>query len=235
MAKQDFPPKPNSDTYPAEERAIETGRTVAKPLKILGVAGSLREGSYNKLLLRAAKKLLPPSVELDLFDISKIPLFNQDLEATAFPAEAKAFKAKIEEADALLIATPEYNHSYPGVLKNAIDWASRPYGQNSFDGKSTAVVSASLGLFGGIAAQDQLKLVLLALNVRLVAQPAVIVSSAHQKLDQDANILDPITKGYMLQLLTNLVDQARGFAREEQTFVAPALRPIIARIATTRA
>jgi len=207
--------------------AIETGRTVSKPIKILGIAGSLRKDSYNKLLLRVASKLLPPMVQLEIFDISGIPLYNQDMEATTFPGEVKIFKRKIEAADALLIATPEYNHSYPGVLKNAIDWASRPYGQNSFDGKPTAVISASPGLFGGIAAQDQLKQVLLALNTRLVPQPAVIVSSVQQKIDPDGNLLDPNTKQFLTQLITNLVNLARHFSPHEPTFIAPALKPII--------
>ena len=208
--------------------AIETGRTVSKPIKILGIAGSLRKDSYNKLLLRVASKLLPPTVKLEIFDISGIPLYNQDMEATAFPGEVKIFKRKIEAADALLIATPEYNHSYPGVLKNAIDWASRPYGQNSFDGKPTAVISASPGLFGGIAAQDQLKQVLLALNTRLVPQPAVIVSSVQQKINPDGNLLDPNTLQFLTQLITNLVNLARHFSPYEPTFIAPALKPIIA-------
>jgi len=208
--------------------AIETGKMVSKPIKILGIAGSLRKDSYNKLLLRAASKLLPPTAQLEIFDISSIPLYNQDMEAAAFPGEVKTFKRKIEAADALLIATPEYNHSYPGVLKNAIDWASRPYGDNSFDGKPTAVISASPGLFGGIAAQDQLKQVLLALNTRLVPQPAVIVSSVQQKIDSDGNVLDPNTKQFLLQLTTNLVNLARHFSLDEPTFIAPALKPIIA-------
>ena len=216
--------KPELD---AEELAIETGRTVARPLRILGIAGSLREKSYNRLLLQAAKKLLPPSTELEIFDINEIPLYNQDIEETTLPDAVKVLKKKIEDADALLIATPEYNHSYPGVLKNAIDWASRPYGHNSFDGKPTAVISASPGVFGGIAAQDHLKQVLLALNTRLVTQPAVIVSAAHEKIDQDGNLLDPNTRQFMQQLLTNLVNLTRRFSQFEQTFVAPALKPII--------
>jgi chromate reductase len=212
----------------AEELAIETGRTVVRPLRILAIAGSLREKSYNKLLLQAAKKLLPPSAELEIADLNEISLYNQDVEESAFPEAVRALKRKIEDADALLISTPEYNHSYPGVLKNAIDWASRPYGHNSFDGKPTAVISASPGIFGGIAAQDHLKQVLLALNTRLVTQPAVIVSSAHQKIDQDGNLLDPNTKQFMQQLLMNLVNLTRRFSQNEQTFVAPALQPIIA-------
>jgi chromate reductase len=209
-------------------QAIETWRTVARPTKILGIAGSLREESHNKRLLRAASKLLPPSAQLEIFDLDGIPLYNQDVEALSLPEAVKAFKKMIEEADALLISTPEYNHSYPGVLKNAIDWASRPYGKNSFDRKPTAVMSASPALFGGIAAQDHLKQVLLALNTRLVTQPAVIVSMAHQKFDQDGNLLDPNTQQFVRQLITNLVNMARQFSQFEQTFIAPALRPIIA-------
>lgn len=212
----------------AVNQAIETGKTVARPILILGIAGSLREGSYNKLLLQAASKLLPTSTQLEIFDLDGIPLYNQDVETVAFPETVKAFKKRIEGADALLISTPEYNHSYPGVLKNAIDWASRPYGKNSFDGKPTAVMSASPALFGGIAAQDHLKQVLLALNTRLVTQPAVIVSMAYQKFDQDDTLLDQNTQRFMKQLITNLVNTARQFNQVEQTFIAPALRPIIA-------
>jgi chromate reductase len=212
----------------AEERAIETGKTVARPIRILGIFGSLRGNSYNKLLMIAASKLLPPSAQLEIFEINRIPLYNQDVEARGLPEEVKVFKAKIEAADALLISTPEYNHSYPGVLKNAIDWASRPYGHNSFDGKPVAVMSASPGVFGGIAAQDHLKQVLLALNTRLVTQPAVIVSSAQEKINQDGNLLDKNTEQFMRQLLTNLVNEARHFSQYDQTLVAPALQPIIA-------
>ena len=217
-----------TNQFEAEELAIETWRAVGGPITLLGIAGSVRQGSYNRLLLKAASRLLPPSTRLDIFEINRIPLYNQDLEERAFPEEVMIFKRKIEASDALLISTPEYNHAYPGVLKNAIDWASRPYGHNSFVGKPTAVISASPGLFGGIAAQDQLKQVLLALNTRLVTQPAVIVTSTQQKIGEDGNILDPNTKQFLQQLLTNLVNIARLSAQYEQTFVAPALRPILA-------
>ena len=103
-------------------------------LKILGFAGSLRAGSYNKALLRAAIELLPKGVSLEIFEIEGIPPFNQDIEKD-MPTKVREFKSKIREADAILIATPEYNYSVPGVLKNAIDWASRPYGDNAFEGK----------------------------------------------------------------------------------------------------
>lgn len=196
---------------------------VEDPITILGIAGSLRENSYNKLLLKAASKLLPLGARLEIFEIDKIPLYNQDIEATAFPEEVMELKRRIESANALLISTPEYNRSYPGVLKNAIDWASRPYGHNSFDGKPTAVISASTGLFGGIAAQDHLKQVLLALNTRLIPQPAVIVSTVQQKIDQRGNILDPNTRQFLLQLIANLVDLTRLFSHHEQTVEVPAL------------
>jgi len=107
-------------------------------LKILGFAGSLRAGSYNKALLRAATELLPDSTALDIFDLDGIPPFNQDLEMD-MPTKVKQFKSKIREADAILIATPEYNYSILGVLKNAIDFASRPYGDNPFNDKPVAI------------------------------------------------------------------------------------------------
>ena len=213
--------------FDGEELAIITGETLGRPTTILGIAGSLRQNSYNRLLLKAASKLLSPSTRLEIFEIDRIPLYNQDLEERTFPEEVKDFKRKIEGSDALLISTPEYNHSYPGVLKNAIDWASRPYGHNSFEGKPTAVISASPGLFGGLAAQDQLKQVLLALNIRLVVQPAVIVTSVQQKIDEEGGILDPNTKQFLQQLITNIVNLARLSTRYEQTF-ALALQPIIA-------
>jgi chromate reductase, NAD(P)H dehydrogenase (quinone) len=117
-------------------------------LKFLGFAGSLRLGSYNKALLRAATNLLPENATLEIFDLNDIPPFNQDLEMD-IPKEVTEFKSKIREADAILIATPEYNYSVPGVLKNAIDFASRPYGDNPFDGKPVAIMSASIGMLGG--------------------------------------------------------------------------------------
>jgi chromate reductase len=164
---------------------------------------------------------------LEIFELTRIPLYNQDTETSAFPDSVKNFKKKIEHADALLISTPEYNHSYSGVLKNAIDWASRPYGKNSFERKPVAVMSASPALFGGIGAQDHLKQVLLALDTRLIVRPPVIVTSAHEKFDKDGGLLDPNTREFLTQLVTNLVNAARPYAQPE-TFVAPALRPIIA-------
>lgn len=178
-------------------------------IRILGIAGSLRKNSYNKQLLDATRELLPEDVQLEIFNLEGIPLYNQDVEVQSSPEAVSRFKGKIEDADALLVATPEYNHSYPGVLKNAIDWASRPYGHNSFNRKPVAVISATPGTYGGGAAQDQLKQVLLALNTRLVVQPAVVVASAHQKFDQNGNLTDRDTKQFLTQLLAELTREAR--------------------------
>lgn len=196
-------------------------------IRILGFAGSLRQGSYNKLLLKAAAKLLPTYAQLEIFDLNEIPLYNQDLEALAFPETVKVFKQKIEAADALLIATPEYNHSYPGVLKNAIDWASRPYGQNSLSGKPAGVISSSPGVFGGIRAQDRLRQDLLAINARVVPIPEVAVGAANQKFENDGNLLDSTAQQFLKQLLANLIEEANRNNIYKQTFVAPALRPLI--------
>lgn len=123
-----------------------------KKVTILGFAGSLRKGSFNKALLRAALELVPKDAKLEIFDLEGISPFNQDLENKP-PPKVKDFKAKIRAADAILIATPEYNYSVPGVLKNAIDWASRPYSDNAFEDKPVGVMSASGGMLGGARAQ----------------------------------------------------------------------------------
>ena len=189
---------------------------MTRPVKILAFAGSLRKNSYNKLLLQAAAKLLPAFAHLEIVGIDGIPIYNQDTEVLGIPQSVKRFKEQIESADAIVIATPEYNHFYPGVLKNAIDWASRPYGHNSFNGKPVAVMSAAPGLFGGVLAQDQLKQVLVALNMHVVAQPAVIVTSVHEKFDLNHELTDADAKEFMRQLLVNLVDLTRRITQSEE-------------------
>ena len=127
-----------------------------RQIMILGFAGSLRKGSYNKAILRAALELSPEDAKNEIFDLEGIPPYNMDLE-NRMPERVKEFKAKIRAADAILIATPEHNYSVPGVLKNAIDWASRPYGDNSFEGKPVGIMSASTGMLGGARAQYHLR------------------------------------------------------------------------------
>ena len=201
------PPAPQSYLY-------------TRPIKILGFAGSLRISSYNRLLLKSAADLLPEQTQLKIIELNDIPLYNQDVETTAgIPNPVLRFKRAIEQADAILITTPEYNHSYPGVLKNAIDWASRPSGKSSFMGKPVAVMSAAPGMFGGVAAQDQLKQVLVGMGMHVVAQPAVIVANAQKKFDANNVLTDADARNFMRRLLANLVDLTRRITRPEECLV----------------
>ena len=177
-------------------------------VKIFGFAGSLRKGSYNKSLLRAAQKLVPKDATLETFDLDGIPLFNQDLEGQ--PAETlKEFKAGIRAADAILIATPEYNYSIPGVLKNAIDCASRPYGDNAFEHKPVAIMGASTGMVGTARAQYHLRQSFVFLSCFALNQPEVMVPFAQDKIDKDGNVTDVKTLEKVKELLTNLVAWTR--------------------------
>src|ERR671938_987449 len=180
-------------------------------LKVLGFAGSLRRGSYNKALLRAAVDLAPAEVQLEIFDLEGIPPFNQDVEQN-MPDKVKEFKMKIREADGILIATPEYNFSMPGVLKNAIDWASRPYGDNPFDGKPVATMSASIGMLGGARAQYHLRQMFVFLNMYPINRPEVMVPFAQDKFNANGKLVDDNTKRFLGQLLENLTKWTRKLA-----------------------
>ena len=181
-------------------------------VNILGFAGSLRKGSYNKALLRAAGELLPAGASIELFDLDGIPPFNQDMEGSP-PERVKEFKSKIRAASAVLIATPEYNYSVPGVLKNALDWASRPFGDSAWPGKPLALMSASTGMLGGSRAQYHLRQTLLFLDVRAVSKPEVFVTFAGQKFDDKGRLTDEATRGVVADLLKALVNLASGPVR----------------------
>jgi chromate reductase len=184
-----------------------------KPLKILGFAGSLRKGSYNKAILRAAVELLPKDATLEIFDLEGIPPFNQDLEKR-MPLKVREFKAKIKAADAILIASPEYNYSVSGVLKNAIDWASRPYGGNAFKGKPVAVMSASIGMLGGARAQYHLRQSFVFLDMYPVNKPEVMVTYAGDKVDNAGRLKDEESKKLIRQLLESLVAWTRKLGKQ---------------------
>jgi len=175
-----------------------------KQFKILAFAGSLRKGSYNKALVRAAGEGAPENVAMEVFDLEGIPPFNQDLENNP-QQRVKEFKEKIRNADALLIATPEYNYSVPGVLKNALDWASRPYTQNVLAGKPVAVMSASTGRFGGARAQYHLRQSFVRLNMHTVNQPEVMLSSAAENVDANGRLTNEDTRTLIKQLVEALV------------------------------
>ena len=146
-------------------------------IKILGIVGSLRKDSYNRFALKAAQEMVPDGAVLDLVELQGVPVFNQDDEK-APPPSVLEFKRRILAADAILFATPEYNYSVPGALNNAIDWASRPYGESAWPGKPAAVMGASVGALGTARAQYHLRQILVTLNMPVVNQPEVMIGNA---------------------------------------------------------
>jgi chromate reductase len=174
------------------------------PVTILGIAGSLRKGSYNRAALRAAQQLVPESAKIEIFELDGIPPFNQDEEKNP-PEKVVQLKARARAADAILIVTPEYNYSVPGVLKNAIDWASRPYGDSAWNGKPVAVMGASAGVFGSARAQYHLRQMFVFLNMYPVNQPEVMIPQAQQRFDANGNLTDEASRKLIRQLLENLV------------------------------
>jgi chromate reductase, NAD(P)H dehydrogenase (quinone) len=185
---------------------------MADNFKILGFAGSLRRASFNKALLREARELLPDGVELEIFDIEGIPPYNQDLENNP-PPRVSEFKTKIRAADAILIATPEYNYSMPGVMKNAIDWASRPYGDNAFDGKTAAIMGASIGMIATARAQYHLRQSLVFFDVHAINRPEVMVAFAATKFDENGRLTDQATRDKVKELIENLVSFSKRLKR----------------------
>ena len=181
---------------------------MADPITILAIAGSLRKDSYNKAALRAAQALCPDGARLEIYDIAGLPLFNQDEEKNP-TAKVTDFKSRIRAADAILISTAEYNYGLPGVLKNAIDVASRPYGDSAWSGKPVAIMSAAMGSAGGLRAQYQLRQSFVFLNMDAVVQPEVAIAAAHQRFDGQGNLNDETSKKLIAQLLQNLLTKTR--------------------------
>lgn len=179
-----------------------------KQTRILGISGSLRRESYNSAALRTAAGLAPEGAAVETFELDGIPLFNQDEEKNP-PAKVAELKRRVREADAILFVTPEYNYSVPGVLKNAIDWASRPYGDNAWDGKPAAIMGASPGAIGTARAQYHLRQIFVFLNVFPVNQPEVMIGNAHERFDAEGNLTDEATREYVRRLLQSLVEWTR--------------------------
>jgi len=162
--------------------------------QIAGIAGSLRHGSLNRALLRAAAELAPPSLHIAIHDLRPIPLYDGDVEAQEVPAPVVALREVVRAADGLLIVTPEYNHGVPGVLKNAIDWLSRPPRASALRGKPAALIGASPGTTGTARAQSQLRQAFVFTNTYVMPQPEVLVARAHEKLDQSGVLTDQATR-----------------------------------------
>jgi chromate reductase len=176
-------------------------------MRILGISGSLRRDSHNTALLRAAAELLPPGVQLELFDgLKAIPPYDADDDEPEFHGPAvQALKDAIREADAVLISTPEYNHSIPGVLKNALDWASRPVATNVLRGKPTAVIGASTGLFGAVWAQAEVRKVLAAIGADVVDRELPVMQ-AHIQFDEYGNLREEDLRGQLAEHVAALVE-----------------------------
>ena len=181
---------------------------MSNPVRILGIAGSLRRQSYNRALLRAATQVAPEGATIEVFEIDGIPPFSEDDEQSP-PEKVVELKRRIREADAVLFVTPEYNYSIPGVLKNAIDWASRPYGDSAWSGKPAAVMGASVGAIGTARAQYHLRQVMVFLNMFPLNQPEVMVGGADERFDTVGNLTDEETREYVRLQLQSLADWTR--------------------------
>lgn len=177
-------------------------------MKVLGIVGSLRKGSYNRGLMQAAIELKPDLFSLEVIGLEGIPLYNQDNELD-IPEAVSVFKAKISAADAILIATPEYNYSIPGVLKNAIDWASRP--KSVWGNKPVAIMGASPSLLGTARSQYHLRQVLVGLNMYPLSQPEMMVGVAHEKFSDNGTLTDEKTREKLQTFLVAFRDFAGKF------------------------
>lgn len=180
-----------------------------KKIKILGIAGSLRKDSYNRGLLRAAIELAPDEMEIKIFDneiFSAIPLYNEDIRIQAVPQPVRILKQEIQQADGLIFAIPEYNFSVSGVLKNAIDWVSRPTNESPLNGKPVAIMGASIGISGTIRAQMHFRQISTTTNMLLVNRPQVYVAKAADKFDSDGRLVDEDARHFINLLMKELLN-----------------------------
>jgi chromate reductase len=179
--------------------------TSAGPYRVVGIAGSLRRGSFNRALLRTAQELAPELLKIEIREIGDLPLYNQDVEEDAVPQAVDSLRQAVREADGLLIATPEYNHGVPGVLKNAVDWLSRPPRDSALNGKPAALMGASPGMTGTARSQSQLRQSFVFTNTYAMLQPEVLVSRAHEKFDANGRLTDEPSRRFVKQFLEQFV------------------------------
>jgi len=177
-------------------------------VKVLGISGSLRKASYNTAALRAALELIPEGLTLEIADIAEIPLYNDDVRLQGFPPSTQKLREQIGAADALLFATPEYNYSFSGVLKNTVDWASRPP-DPPIVGKPVAIMGAAQSLWGTMRAQYHLRQCCVFLNMFPLNKPEVFVAQAANKFDAQGKLTDQATRDLIAQLLVALRDWTR--------------------------
>lgn len=188
--------------------------TIYNSIRVLGISGSLRRDSYNTALLRAAAQLMPSGMSLEIFDLSPLPMYNKDFEKP-FPEAVVAFRTKLAQADALLIATPEYNGSISATLKNAIDWASRSP-KPPLQGKPSAIIGASTGNFGTLRAQLHLRQILTHVGALTLGKPEVLVGHAGQVFDEQGHLADPTTCGFLHDLVTALADWTQRISYSQE-------------------
>jgi len=195
----------------------------AKPkLRILGISGSGRKGSYNTALLEAAKELAPENVLIETYDISNLPLYNQELE-TRMPPQVRELKNKVKQADAILFAAPEHNYTITAVMKNAIEWGNRPPNDNSWDNKPAAIMSASSGPRGGARAQLHLRQIMVDLNMFPINRPQLIVANGEGKFDAKMKLTDPQIRETLRNLLIRLEEWTRKLRPDLQRITPSSL------------
>ena len=185
----------------------------AKGINVLAMCGSLRAGSYNRAALRAAIELKPPGMMIETADIGAFPLYNEDVRAQGFPPSVEKLRLQIAAADALLFVTPEYNYSMSGVLKNAIDWASRPPDQ-PFAGKPVAIMGAAAGMAGSARAQYDLRRSCVFLDMHPLNKPEVLIGQAQTKFDAEGRFTDEVGRGLIRDLLVALDQWTRQIGRK---------------------
>lgn len=174
---------------------------MAGVVRVLGFAGSLRQASLNRSLLRAAQETAPDGMQIETFDLAAVPLYNGDVEAQGDPEAVAAFKQAIRAADGVLMVTPEYNHGVPGVMKNAVDWASRPPQSAALARKPVGIIGASPGATGSARGQSQLRQAFEFTNSYCMPQPELLVFRAHEKFDAEGRLTDETTRAYLRRYL----------------------------------
>ena len=185
----------------------------ARVIRVLSMCGSLRKGSYNMAALRAAVELQPPTMTIEIADISQFPLYNEDVRAQGFPPPVETLRQQIKAADALLFVCPEYNYSMSGVLKNAIDWASRPPDQ-PFAGKPVAIMGAGAGMAGTARAQYDLRRSCVFLDIHPINKPEVLIGQAQTKFDAEGRLIDEAARGFIRDMLVALEAWTRQIGRK---------------------
>lgn len=184
---------------------------MAETLNIIGLSGSLRRNSYNSAILSTIGELLPESVELHLYGLQNIPLYNEDIDGDNSPEQVTSLRQALYNADALIIGSPEYNHGVSGVLKNALDWLSRPHGKSNLTGKPTLTFTASPAFTGGVRAHQQLNETLQAVQAQQVVYPQIVIGSVAGKVSEH-RLVDDAATTFLMQGVNKLIEEASASA-----------------------